>query len=919
MSRQSTYRFCLSFLLITLVTVCSMQAVAQPGNRLYSSHVLYDTLTANSNKEFLFNSINITNLTSEKISITVNVDAPKGWSSTQKVITLSLNGNENTIVPIRLSAQNTATVGWQTVKLEYHVNNNAVPDADTFRVRLKEFSKFKATLLNSNVVLPAFQKNNSFPVSVKNLGNTPDVFTIAFSNDQLQLQDKISFPLAAGKDSTYTLNIRLTEGQFSVLRKEEIKILVSNQVGETVNLSQNLSKIGYMLRENSTAYLDMPLRLEAGGMYSGNGNLQYYGGIAGYVDLTDNDRVSVDFRSNTYAPGQVIDNRIIRGEYRGEHVVAMAGNLLEVTDFFVDGYGGKVGYKWDDRNKAQVFGMLKSRIGNSQLYGGNFSYGLSKNVTSFSTLTANFENVKQLHSYLAKQGLDIRFGANGKLIATGGVGLDETKGRLAGTSDSRLLGSHFGYDLQWSNKRLGVVSNVSNYSNSFPGIYKGQRLQIHDVRVFHNSSFMGGYYEYTFRKQNYFLDDSLYSDVFNLRTKNYGVRVGHNMKKANFILSAGRQEQEQPTDEPNNPVFQFTYLNLNVSTSPIEGLFFSTNSYIGHGSLANTSGNKVLINSNQASAQYKNAGLTLRYDVGPYYYHEYIAYLKNPEKFQRVILSPYVDANFFNRALSMRAQFNYAKTVPNFNEVSNILTSVQYSNYLRGVDFSVSGIIPVQQRNTQPFINASVRFRLHAPFIAVRKYYDARIILFKDENGNGRQDSGEDAIAGQMLSVNNNLFVTNLDGHAIFKNISAGTYKLDLGYASKVKGWIPVGGTIQQFDIQGNKNIYVPYKAGKTIEGKLTLTVDSNSALSYSLANIRVTATTGEDGSQTYSTITDANGEFHFSLPDGNYLVKLNEGAFDDNFRPTQLAQRVDLINNQDKTLYFEIKQKKRGINIRKK
>jgi hypothetical protein len=463
-----------------------------------------------------------------------------------------------------------------------------------------------------------------------------------------------------------------------------------------------------------------------------------------------------------------------------------------------------------------------------------------------------------------------------------------------------------------------VVSNVSNYSNAFPGIYKGQRTQIHDARAFYNASFLGGYYEYTFRKQSYFLDDSLYSDVFNLKTKNYGGRIGHNLKKGNVVLSAGRQEQEQPTDEPNNPVFQFTYLNLNASASPLEGLFLSTNTYVGKGSLAGSNEKGVLINSNQASAQYKNAGLTLRYDAGPYYYHEYILYLKKPEDYRRVILSPYVDANFFDRALSVRAQFNYAKTVPNYNEVSNVLTSFQYSNYMRGIDFSLSGIIPVQQRNSQPFVNVSVRFRLHAPFVAMRKYYDVKVVLFKDNNSNGKQDAGEESIPGQMLSINNNLFVTNESGQAIFKNVSTGVYKLDFGYSSKLKGWIPVGGTLQQFDVNGNKTIYIPYKAGKTIQGKLTLTLDANSALTYSLANIRVTATTGQDSSQTYSTITDENGEFHFSLPDGDYLIKLNEAAFDDNFRPTQLAQRADLVNNQDKMLYFEIRQKKRGINIRK-
>jgi hypothetical protein len=47
--------------------------------------------------------------------------------------------------------------------------------------------------------------------------------------------------------------------------------------------------------------------------------------------------------------------------------------------------------------------------------------------------------------------------------------------------------------------------------------------------------------------------------------------------------------------------------------------------------------------------------------------------------------------------------------------------------------------------------------------------------------------------------------------------------------------------------------------------------------------------------------------------------VSLAEAAFDENFRPLEFSQSADLTNNQEKTVYFDVKQRKRTMNIKKK
>lgn len=69
---------------------------------------------------------------------------------------------------------------------------------------------------------------------------------------------------------------------------------------------------------------------------------------------------------------------------------------------------------------------------------------------------------------------------------------------------------------------------------------------------------------------------------------------------------------------------------------------------------------------------------------------------------------------------------------------------------------------------------------------------------------------------------------------------------------------------------------------------------------------------------EVYNTLTNAAGEFFFNLPAGNFTVTLNESVFDDNFRPLETTKLADLINNDHLQLQFEIRQKKRRLNLRK-
>src|SRR5690606_29747418 len=121
--------------------------------------------------------------------------------------------------------------------------------SDTFRVKVQEFTKFKARLSLPSMILGAYQKDISFPVYVKNTGNVPKNYTISYYNTLLNLNYKQAIHLEPQEDTTYKIPLKLSDGQWGMLRKEEIKVQVGVEDGETVNLVQEISKIGYMLKE----------------------------------------------------------------------------------------------------------------------------------------------------------------------------------------------------------------------------------------------------------------------------------------------------------------------------------------------------------------------------------------------------------------------------------------------------------------------------------------------------------------------------------------------------------------------------------------------------------------------------------------------------------------------------------------------
>ncbi len=158
------------------------------------------------------------------------------------------------------------------------------------------------------------------------------------------------------------------------------------------------------------------------------------------------------------------------------------------------------------------------------------------------------------------------------------------------------------------------------------------------------------------------------------------------------------------------------------------------------------------------------------------------------------------------------------------------------------------------ERFQNMYFEASVRkeFGFQQPTV---KYYDLKLVFFKDYNGNRIKNDNEPGIKNVLLSIqrtdtpefpdfSSGELLSNQYGEVFFENIPAGIY--DLSYN-------PVGteaGTFSKTDIEStirfdkNTTLYIPFVEKNKVFGKIILNRSKLSGLGkVDVSNVRITVT----------------------------------------------------------------------------
>ncbi|OQP59213.1 hypothetical protein A3860_38180 [Niastella vici] len=896
-------------LLLTGITAL----VAQPTNNqppLVHFHFLNDSVPVEENS-FAFNNVSISNNSNQSLHIQLVITAPEIASLlTSNIVETEIRKGEEQAIPLRFTlAQKIPALTWRPFTVEIRIKElNQVIHAQ-FYIRPAANIKWKAILKQPVVAFMEADKQVAFSIYLENTGNSPDTYTFDFRTDlALNIAKKnYAITLQPGEARTITPQVLLSPKDIQQLKKEEITIFIKNSQGETRMLNQQINRLGYIYSGDNYSYNKMPLALELNLQNMASAQPFAFLNIRGYLKLKNDQQVNVLLQTNNYYKNAVANTQKATVDYIHGPWRLTAGSIIDFNNFLIDGTGLRVQYSGLNNKAIEVMGA-QSRIGNTQQFNVKFSEPICKAVTWHANAFVNRDAVKKQTSSLLLNKLDWNIDKDTRLSIEGGSGLEKiTRSKL----DTSLLAWQAGYHFEMQKKHYQLNSTICRYSQNFPGFNKGFHYQLHEARLLINNFFTGLYFELNKRAYNN-TGDSLVNFLFNINNREYGMRFGWQRKRFSLVLSPGILKQVQ--DSASALQSHMYKLTANINWQINDRWWLSAFSNAGRVTIPTMA--PITSFTNFINIQNNRFGIQVRDDKGPWYYYEISQYLKSPVMYDRLQISPFVELPWARKNIFCRLQANYLREQQTGTSFFLVYNNIQYSSPKTGIDIGLTTQVNVS-RKEDPFVNLTIRKRLQLPVIKNETSRSFRTILFLDKNNNGWPDEGEERVTQARVLVNDDLLQSNNKGELAFTNTDDKEFIIDFSQVAGLQGWMPKQGFRQVFrPDKVQKLYYIPFTRSNVISGNLLLLRDEQSSQTMQLDGIRVTAVTSNGA--VFNTLTNSNGEYSFNLPAGNYIVSVNQAIFDDNFRVAEASKAADLINNQQLHLQFEIRQKKRTMNIRR-
>ncbi|MGN6569764.1 MAG: carboxypeptidase-like regulatory domain-containing protein, partial [Flavipsychrobacter sp.] len=499
----------------------------------------------------------------------------------------------------------------------------------------------------------------------------------------------------------------------------------------------------------------------------------------------------------------------------------------------------------------------------------------------------------------------------------GGGGIQEKTRDVPGQK-KLSAGVTGGYKFTYKLGDWNFNSNIEYYDRNFPGINNGMMMQMHQITRDFKKKFAGIFYSSSVLNTRYYTDTLYNPDILKYNTSRFGINTGFRDKRNSLMLNTGIMNDDGVGTESDLNHMGFLDVNYTFQSGRATSIILtSQNAYKN-----NVGPNKdnVLITSTMASVNVGWPGLMFSYTRRPVFSYE--NHEQKISSYDETLSGgPFVKYNLFRGKLNGMLKYQFSKSV--YDEVvrTSVVGAINYTDDKIGTALQIAGNIPTNKGVTTSqlpvsegeFFTISLVKQLNIPVLTHRLYYDMKLVLFNDKNNNNRKDDNEEALPDMQITVNNaELLKTNKHGAAKYENIEKGNYTIELN-SVREKGLVPSNGLLQTVYVGDNKTTYIPYKKGRSIKGNVNIIRDSFSRTVFTADEIKIIVT--DTSSRTYSTVTDQNGNFSFSLPAGIYTVSLNPDAFEgSDFTPLKMAYTVDLFMNKEETVSFTIKQKPRKV-----
>jgi hypothetical protein len=208
-----------------------------------------------------------------------------------------------------------------------------------------------------------------------------------------------------------------------------------------------------------------------------------------------------------------------------------------------------------------------------------------------------------------------------------------------------------------------------------------------------------------------------------------------------------------------------------------------------------------------------------------------------------------------------------------------------------------------------------------------------RVIMFKDDNGNGVKDDTEQGVPFVKTrlvltnSANPNVstqfpvditLLSNEKGLVYYNKLPTGFYELSIMPLSDVKEYFYVNRSIEKLELSKNQVYYIPFQKATKITGKLIVERQKfikKGTETLDLENIRITAYSNEGNS--YSSLTLDDGTFTIFVPGHNsYYIRMGN-VFGPGFKILKNDIPITVSDTASQEIVFNVQEVTRQIKFK--
>lgn len=937
--------------------------------------------TDNKSNDIFSNVLRIKNNTPNSIPFSFRISIPDGWSTVSKrASNYIVQPNDSLFIPVNLVPRKLIMGNVSHIVNASLVSENQLQFASaTWYMNIQKESKWIAALPKNKIFFLDDIDTAGFSLRLQNVGNSIENIKITFNPDnRIRVFDDIStitpleyynITLPINSDTLINFRVEKRSSLQNVYREDfenigysenesyPLRIVVQNQPSENAAVKTWRATIDFVktqneakLNEYKTSSLPLTIEANVDDLLENSTvlNLSMYGNAYFEKDRSLTYRYQSFFVSNFYNYSPFLGNSHYVGYFSPKSSIEI-GDVSGTggLGFSPSGRGIKSSYQLNQRHKVGAFYLKNPEFFNKSTkrdYG--FSYEYERGRNSFENSILLSENL--LFNTSGKQysnKIRLVFPRNQTLgIST------SFSNEVFNNPSTPLSRNGFAYYANYaaSYKKLGIAltnSFGSDYNLGYRGIKTaGVDFQ---YRINASNSINSTVYFYD-QSPKYFSPAGVLLSSRESSSERYELRFNHNQR--DYSMSVKLQHLY---NESYNLRLESNGLGVDFRPRLPNNVRFFLSVYGGYNKLLDYNIDPYFSSQVRTTLRYKGLSSNIRYFYGPYQIYEQLLFATSKINNQSLYTNTNLRLWVVKDVLTFEPGLTYSyETLYQRNRVS--FRPEFYYLPKKGLEIRFYGQYMNNSQKSNPFISLDefsnnpyqaftssnlyfgfgIKKRIGVP-VSSKKYHNLSVSVFKDLNGNGKQDKNELGLKDILVNIktlskdtsqnyysgikeNGENFITNELGKISYKNIPKGTYLVKIIPLTENIGFF--AGDEMLVNMDGDKAVPMPLNQGVQLTGGLLVERDEASANfggNFNLSAIRVTAT--DSLGKSYSSLTDQNGRFSMKLPAGVYQLGINEQGLPDNFELAQKLLTIEMITVSDNyNVAFYIKERKRKVNIKK-